>query len=87
MANSHTPVLAQELAFLSLHTGKDEAVLLAQALRQGVDMLYRQTLEETFINGELPRDEAVKKLGMQRVRELEYARQALEQDISMALGI
>jgi len=42
-------------------------------------------LEEMFINGKVPREEAIKKLSLQRVQEIEYAQQALKQDITRAL--
>jgi hypothetical protein len=38
--------LAEHLEFLVSHRGLDEATVLAQALRRGIDALYEDTLVE-----------------------------------------
>lgn len=81
-----TPIL-RELAFLAQHTGQDELSLLSQALNLGLGMLYRQTVEEAFINENLSRDDAVAAIGAQRVTDIEYAKRALTQDIARGLGL
>ena len=81
-----TPIL-RELAFLAQHTGQDELALLSQALNLGLGMLYRQTVEEAFINENLSRDDAVAAIGAQRVTDIEYAKRALTQDIARGLGL
>ena len=50
-------------------------------------MLYRQTVEEAFINENLSRDDAVAAIGAQRVTDIEYAKRALTQDIARGLGL
>lgn len=81
-----TPIL-RELAFLTQHTGQDEVSVLSQALNLGLNMMYRQTVEEAFINERLSRDDAVAVLGTQRVIDIEYARRAIRQDIARGLGL
>lgn len=80
-------VTLRELAFLAQHTGQDELSLLSQALILGLGMLYRQTVEEAFINENLSRDDAVAAIGAQRVTDIEYAKRALTQDIALGLGL
>ena len=77
--------MIRELAFLIEHTGQDEVTLLARALRLGLDVLYRQAVEQAFIDGTLPREEAIAVLGLERVEEIEYAKQALAQDVARGL--
>jgi len=77
--------IVRELAFLTQRTDQDEATLLAQALRLGLTLLHRQIVEQGFIEGSIARDEAIAVLGHERVQEIEYARQALAQDISRGL--
>ena len=77
----HSPV-THELAFLTERTGQDELTLLTQALRLGLSLLYRQTVEQAFIDEALTHADAVAALGPERVAEIEYARQALAQDIA-----
>lgn len=75
----------RELAFLVQHTGQDELKLLSQALDLGLDVLYRQAVEQAFVDETLARGEAVVVLGAQRVADIEYAKQALAQDIGCGL--
>jgi hypothetical protein len=56
----------------------------AQAI---LNLLYRQSAEQAFIDGDLMQAEAVAALGAQRVAEIEYAKQALAQDIARGLGV
>jgi hypothetical protein len=79
--------IAQELDFLIQRTGQDELTLLSQAMRLGLGLLYRQAAEQAFIDEVLPRAEAVAALGPQRVAEIEYAKQALAQDVRRGLGL
>ncbi len=76
----------QTLTFLKQHTGQDETQLFGKALLLGLQLLYQQTVEQAFIEETLPRHEAINLLGAERVTELEYAKQALLQDINQALG-
>jgi hypothetical protein len=79
--------IAQELDFLMRRTGQDELTLLSQAMRLGLGLLYSQTAEQAFIDDMLTRAEAVAALGPQRVAEIEYAKQALAQDVRRGLGL
>ncbi len=72
---------ADELMFLRQHTGQDEAALLIEALQAGLNVIYQRTVERLFIDAQLSRQEAANILGEERVAHLEYARQALSQDI------
>lgn len=72
---------ADELIFLRQHTGQDEAALLIEALHAGLNVIYQRTVEQLFIDEQLSRQEAASILGEERVAHLEYARQALSQDI------
>ena len=56
-------------------------------MRLGLGLLYRQTAEQAFIDEVLTRAEAVAALGPQRVAEIEYAKQALAQDVRRGLGL
>ncbi len=79
--------IARELDFLMQRTGQDELALLSQAMRLGLSLLYRQTAEQAFIDDVLTRSEALAALGSQRVAEIEYAKQALAQDVTRGLGL
>ncbi len=88
-AKIHEPSLAatEELTFLRQHTGQDESTILIQALHLGLNELYRQTVEQQFSDGAIPRENALELLGVNRVNEIEYAQQALTQDIAQGLSL
>lgn len=86
LSESSLPI-AEELTFLREQTGQDETTILIQALHLGLDTLYRQHVEQLFIEGTFPREKAMKILGTERVAELEYAQHALEQDVMQGLNL
>jgi hypothetical protein len=79
--------MIRELAFLTEYTGQDEVTLLARALHLGLDVLYREAIEQAFIDETVTREEAMATLGRERVEEIEYARQALAQDVARGLHL
>jgi len=86
LSESSLPI-AEELTFLREQTGQDETTILIQALHLGLETLYRQHVEQLFIEGTLPREKAMKILGTERVAELEYAQYAIEQDVMQGLNL
>ena len=79
--------ITRELNFISAYTGEDELTLISRALNLGLNLLFRQTAEQAFIEQVIPRAEAITILGLERVEELEYAKAALEQDIIRGLNL
>lgn len=77
--------LAQELAFLVKTTQEDEATILAKALREGIRFLYREKLIEAFLAGKVPREEALRHLGLKELTDIEYQRDALRRDVEWGL--
>ncbi len=81
------PSISEELAFLTEQTGEDEAMILSRAVHVGLDLLYREAVEQAFIDELLSRDQAIAVLGEERVEELAYAKQALAEDVAHGLGL
>jgi hypothetical protein len=79
--------VARSLSFLREHTGEDELTLISRALDLGLQELYLQAVEQAFVDEDLARDEAVRVLGIERVRDIEYAKQALFQDVERGLEL
>ena len=75
------------MTFLTQKMGQNEAATLAQALQVGIHLMYRQTVAQLFIDGEMTRQEAVSSIGEDRTAELEYAQQALAQDVAQGLNL
>ena len=76
---------AQQLEFIIQHRHADEVVVLAEAVRTGLQTLYWETLIEAYLLGQVPREQALKELGAERLAEVEYQRDALKRDVAWGL--
>jgi hypothetical protein len=81
----HENALTEHLKFLVAQKGQDEATVLAQALRMGVEALYQEALIEAFLLGKVSRETALRELGPDRLAEVEYQRDALQRDVEWGL--
>ena len=81
----HENALTEHLKFLVAQKGQDEATVLAQALRMGVETLYQEALLEAFLLGKVPRETALRELGPDRLAEVEYQRDTLQRDVEWGL--
>jgi len=77
--------LADHLEFLTSRRGQDEATVLAQALRRGIDVLYEDTLVEEFLLGRVSRETVLQELGSERLNEIEYQRDTLRREVGWGL--
>jgi predicted nucleic acid-binding protein len=57
------PAFAQQLEFVSARRHADEAVVLAEAVRTGLQALYWDTLAEAYLLGQVTREQALEGLG------------------------
>ena len=81
----HENALTEHLKFLVAQKGQDEATVLAQALRMGVEALSQEALIEAFLLGKVSRETALRELGPDRLAEVEYQRDALQRDVEWGL--
>ena len=81
-----TPTIAQKLSFVVSQRGQDEAALLAQAVRTGVEALYREALIEAYLAERVTRDEALRVLGPESLEDVEYQRECLQRDVAWGAG-
>jgi hypothetical protein len=77
--------LAQQLAFVVSQRREDEAIILAQAVREGIQVLYRETLIEAYLLGQVSREAMLKELGPDQLEEIEYQRDALQRDVGWGI--
>lgn len=77
--------LAEHLDFIVTKKGEDEAAVLAQALRTGVEALYQETLIEAYLMGEVARETVLRELGPVRLADIDYQRDAIRRDIEWGL--
>lgn len=77
--------LREHLDFLVTRKGEDEATVITQALRAGVEALYQEALTEAYLLGQVSRATALEELGPERLEEIEYQRDALSRDFEWGL--
>ena len=77
--NAHT--LHDKLEYLAKATGLTETELVAQALEEGIKEIFRRSITEAYQTGQIPRAQAISKLGKEAVAEIDYAREAIERDV------
>lgn len=75
--------LTQHLDFVVRQRGEDEAAVLAEALRTGMEALYRETLTEAYLLGRVSREALLQELGPEALSEIEFQRDALRRDIEL----
>lgn len=78
-------LLTDKLAFLQSHRQQDEATLLAQAVREGIQILYREALVEAYLLGQIPRERLIEEIGPEELEEIEYQRDALRRDVNWGI--
>lgn len=81
----HDKTLTEHLDFLVTQKGQDEATVLAQALRTGIEALYQETLTEAYLLGKVSREIIMGELGSERLAEIDDQRDALRQDVVWGL--
>lgn len=77
--------LAEHLEFLVSRGGQDEATVIAQALRKGIDALYEEALVEDFLLGRVGRETMLLEIGRERLEEIEYQRDTLGREVGWGL--
>lgn len=77
--------MTEKLSFVVTRRHQDEATLLALAVRAGIDALYRETMTEAYLMGEVPREAAAQALGQEQLEDLEYQRDCLRRDVEWGM--
>ena len=80
-----TQTLPEKLDYLVRATGRAEAEIVAQVLDQGLTELYRKQIADSYLAGEMKREQAVVELGEEAIEDLDYARHAVEKDFQWGL--
>jgi hypothetical protein len=77
-----TSQLSQQLSYVVAQRQQDEAVILAEAVREGIQAMYRDALIEAYLLGKTSRQELVNEIGLEAVDEIEYQRDAMHRDFA-----
>jgi hypothetical protein len=81
---THTS-LTEQLTFIAAQRRQDEAAVLAEAVRAGLQALYRETLIEGYLAGAVQREVILRELGTEEYEAIEEQRRALETDVRWGL--
>jgi hypothetical protein len=73
--------LTEHLGFLVAEKGEDEAIVIARALRTGIEALYREALIEAYLLGRVSRETILRDLGPRALDEIDLQRDALRRDV------
>lgn len=57
---------------------------MAQAVQEGIHLLYKRQVAEAYMNKRIDREQAALLLGTSELDQLDYAWQAVENDINWA---
>ncbi|MEF8825037.1 MAG: hypothetical protein V5A27_01645 [Halapricum sp.] len=80
-----TETVSERVRELAEHHEMDESAVIQQAVEAGVETLYRDMIVSRYLEDEITREEATEHLGVELVRELEAAWQAVEEDVTWGL--
>jgi hypothetical protein len=75
----------KELEFLLRESGKEPSSLLAEAVQEGIHLLYKKQVSEVYIPEKIDRKEAIHLLGASAIDQLDEAWRAVESDIRWGL--
>lgn len=78
--------VSRELAFIANRRGIDETNILAKAVREGIRVIYQEAVTEDYLAGKISRDYALKELGLEKLMEIEFQREAIKKDIEWGLS-
>lgn len=78
--------LSQQLTFVMTQRRQDEAAILAQAMREGIQIMYKEALIEAYLLGQIDREEILAELGADQLTEIDYQRDSLQRDIEWGLN-
>jgi len=80
-----TETVSERVRELAEHHELDESVVIQQAVETGVETLYRNLLVSRYLADEITRGEAIERLGVEVIEEVESARDAVEEDVKWGL--
>lgn len=75
----------EKLSFLQARREQDESTLLAMAVREGIQVLYREALVEAYLLGQASRERLLKEIGPEELEAIEYQRDALQRDVNWGI--
>ncbi len=66
--------------------GLEESEILAQAVREGIRVLFQDAIVENYLNGNITRKAVIEKLGYEKVQRIDFQRDVIKKDIAWGLS-
>ncbi|MFQ5340854.1 MAG: hypothetical protein ACE5F6_04825 [Anaerolineae bacterium] len=76
----------EKLSFVQARRQQDESALLALAVREGIQVLYREALIEGYLLGQVAREKVLREIGPEELEAVEYQRDALQRDVNWGIS-
>jgi predicted DNA-binding protein len=80
-----TEAVSERVRKLAEHHGMDESAVIQRAVEAGVETLYRDMIVSRYLADEITRAEAVERLGVDVVENVDSTRDAVEEDVKWGL--
>lgn len=80
-----TDAVSERVRELADHHEMDESAVIQRAVEAGIETLYRDMIASRHLADEISREEAIERLGVDVVEEVESARNAVEEDVKWGL--
>lgn len=78
--------MTHQLEFVVTESKQDEASVLAQAVRRGLELLYKDALIEAYLMGRVSREKILDELGADELADIEFQRDAFQRDVAWGLS-
>jgi len=78
-------VVLRELETLAKERKEDVAMIIAKAVKIGIEKIRQDTILERYLKKAITREEAIKLVGMELVRLAERQREAVLEDVKWGL--
>ena len=82
--SKHLSITA-EMNYLKKVTGQDEPTILAQAVKKGIDELYKEQIVSLYLKGRVSRKKVVEIIGAEAAKDIDYQKKAIEADIKWGI--
>jgi hypothetical protein len=80
------PDTTKELDFLIHEAGQDSSRLLAQAMQEGIHILFKRHVTEAHMDNRIDHDQAFPLRGVEEMSAIDYAWHAIEKDIAWGMN-
>lgn len=79
--------IEKELEYLLKESGRETSSLLADAVKEGIHLIYKRYVAEAYMDKKINRNQAIELIGEAAIEELDEAWHAVKSDIRWGLKV